>query len=62
MTSPWSEACALAGLARCDLAAGDTAAATAGLRRAREILERIGAAEAGRITIELEAITRSPRV
>jgi DNA-binding SARP family transcriptional activator/tetratricopeptide (TPR) repeat protein len=61
VASPWSEACALAGLARCDLAAGDTAAATAGLRHAREILERIGAAEAARITVELEAITRSPR-
>jgi tetratricopeptide (TPR) repeat protein len=61
VASPWCEACALAGLARCDLVAGDIVAATAGLRQAREILERMGAAEAGRITVELEAITRRPQ-
>jgi tetratricopeptide (TPR) repeat protein len=51
------EACALAGLGRCALAAGRTADAVAGLRQAREIFQRIGAAEATGVVAELDALT-----
>ena len=55
--SPLDEAAALAGLARCDLAAGEMAAAVAGLRQAQELFGRLGAAEAGDIGAELDALT-----
>ena len=54
---PWEEAHALAGLGRCALAAGRTADAEAGLRQAREIFQRIGAAEASGVSAELDALT-----
>jgi tetratricopeptide (TPR) repeat protein/transcriptional regulator with XRE-family HTH domain len=57
--STWDEAHALAGLGRCSLTAGHTADAEAGLRQAREIFERIGDAEAARVSAELEAL-RAP--
>jgi tetratricopeptide (TPR) repeat protein len=57
MDSSWDEAHALAGLARCALAAGRTSDAKAGLRQAREIFQRIGAAEAAGVTAELDALT-----
>ena len=57
---PWEEAHALAGLGRCALAAGRTADAEAGLRQAREIFQRIGAAEASGVSAELDALTTSP--
>jgi DNA-binding SARP family transcriptional activator len=56
---PWSEAHALAGLGRCALAAGDADGAAAGLRQAREIFERLGAAEAVGVAAELDALTRT---
>jgi tetratricopeptide (TPR) repeat protein len=59
--SSWDEAHALAGLARCALAAGRTADAEAGLRQAQETFQRIGAAEASDVSAELDAlITNSP--
>jgi tetratricopeptide (TPR) repeat protein len=48
IASSWDEAHALAGLGRCDLAAGHAAQAEALLRQALEIFRRIGAAEAPR--------------
>jgi tetratricopeptide (TPR) repeat protein/transcriptional regulator with XRE-family HTH domain len=54
--SAWDEAHALAGLGRCALAAGRTADAATGLRQAREIFQRIGAAEAASMTAELDAL------
>jgi DNA-binding SARP family transcriptional activator len=57
--SPWDEACARAGLARCDRADGRLAAAAAGLRQAERIFERIGAADAAGLAAELEALTRA---
>ncbi len=54
--SPRDEAQALAGLARCALAAGLTAEAEAGLRQARAIFQRIGAAEAAGLSAELDAV------
>jgi hypothetical protein len=42
---------------RCALAAGRTAGAQAGLRQAREIFQRIGAAEAADVSAELDALT-----
>jgi tetratricopeptide (TPR) repeat protein len=59
ISSSWAEAHALAGLARCALAAGRTADAVVGLRHAYEIFQRIGAADAGEISAELDALTRS---
>jgi tetratricopeptide (TPR) repeat protein len=56
--SPWDEAHALAGLGRCAQAAGQTAEALASLRPAREIFERIGAAEAAAVTAEIDALTQ----
>jgi DNA-binding SARP family transcriptional activator/DNA-binding XRE family transcriptional regulator len=55
ITSPWDEAHALAGLGRCALADGHTTDATSWLRQARDIFQRIGAAEAADITAELES-------
>jgi len=55
--SSWDEACTLAGLARCALAAGRTADAEAGLRQAQQIFERIGAAEATGVAAELDTLT-----
>jgi tetratricopeptide (TPR) repeat protein len=54
IASPWDEAQALAGLGRCALATGRAADAAAGLRQAREIFERIGAAEATAVAAELD--------
>jgi len=56
ITSPWDEAQALAGLGRCALAAGRAADAVAGLRQAREIFERIGAAEVTAVAAELDGL------
>jgi hypothetical protein len=50
ISSSWDEADALAGLARCDAAAGRIAEARTGLRR-------IGAAEARGVSAELAALT-----
>jgi hypothetical protein len=55
--TPWGEAHALAGLARCVLAAGHPARAEALLRQALEIFQHIGAAEAGEVSRELSALT-----
>jgi tetratricopeptide (TPR) repeat protein len=55
-SSSWDEARALAGLGLCALAVGDTADATKNLQRAKQIFERIGAAEAASVATELEAI------
>jgi tetratricopeptide (TPR) repeat protein len=57
--SPWDEACALAGLGRCDLAAGRIADARAHLEQAQRIFERTGAAEAIGIKDELHALTKA---
>ena len=57
IASPWDEAQALAGLGRCALAAGRATDAVAGLRQAREIFERIGAAEATAVVAELDGLT-----
>jgi hypothetical protein len=48
-----------AGLARCALAAGRTVGAQAGLRQAREIFQRIGAAEAADVSAELDTLTET---
>jgi tetratricopeptide (TPR) repeat protein len=58
--SPWDEAHALAGLGRCAIVTGHTTKAQALLRRAQEIFERIGAAEARAVLAELNTPT-SPR-
>ena len=55
--APWIEAHALAGQARDALAAGRTEDAEAGLRQARDIFQRIGAADAVRVAAELDALT-----
>jgi len=57
--SAWDEAHALAGLGRCALAAGHTGQAADELRQALEIFQRIGAAEAARLSAELHALTDS---
>jgi hypothetical protein len=54
--SQWDEAHALAGLARCALAEGRTADAAMQLREAQAIFQRIGSAEAGELTTELETL------
>ena len=59
IASPWDEAHALAGLGRCALAAGRATQAAALLRRALEIFQRIGAAEAGDVSRELTAHTEA---
>jgi tetratricopeptide (TPR) repeat protein len=53
------EAYALAGLARCALAAGRTADAQADLQQAQEIFQRIGAAEVTSVAAELDALTEA---
>jgi tetratricopeptide (TPR) repeat protein len=58
--SPRDEASALAGLGRCALAGGDAAQAVALLRQARDIFQRMGAAEASQVRAEVEALA-SPR-
>jgi tetratricopeptide (TPR) repeat protein/transcriptional regulator with XRE-family HTH domain len=57
--SAWDEAHALAGLARCALAAGHAAEAADLLRQALEIFQRIGAAEAADLSAELRALADS---
>ena len=59
IASPLTEAHALAGLGRCALAAGHTEQAADMLRKALEIFERIGAAEAADVSAELDAATRA---
>jgi tetratricopeptide (TPR) repeat protein len=59
IASAWDEAHALAGLGQCALAAGRTAEAADDLRRAVEIFQRIGAAEAGDVSRELAALTEA---
>jgi tetratricopeptide (TPR) repeat protein len=53
------EARALAGLGRCALALGRTAAAKARMRQALKIFQRLAAAEAADLAIELETLTRA---
>ncbi len=55
---PLQEGRALAGLGRCARAAGDVAAASAYLGRARAILQRIGAADAVEVAAELADLTK----
>ena len=54
-----NEAHALAGLGRCALAAGRTADAKASLRQARDIFQRIGAAEAAGGAAEIDALNEA---
>jgi tetratricopeptide (TPR) repeat protein len=54
--SNWDEAHALAGLARCALAAGRAGEAVAGLKQALEIFRRLGSAEAAEVSGELDAL------
>jgi DNA-binding SARP family transcriptional activator/tetratricopeptide (TPR) repeat protein len=58
--SSWDVAHALAGLGRCALAAGRTTEGEAKLRQAHQIFDRIGAAEAGGVTAELDALNKPP--
>lgn len=55
--SSWDEAHALAGLGRCALAAGQTAEAIASLREARDIFQRMGAADTA-VAAEIDALTQ----
>jgi tetratricopeptide (TPR) repeat protein len=57
IASPWDEAHALAGLARCALAADQATQAEVLLRQALEIFQRIGAAEVPDLLAELDALT-----
>jgi tetratricopeptide (TPR) repeat protein len=57
INSSMDEAHALAGLGRCTLTAGRTANAITSLRQAREIFQRIGAAEATNVAAELDLLT-----
>jgi tetratricopeptide (TPR) repeat protein/transcriptional regulator with XRE-family HTH domain len=59
ISSFWDEAHALAGLGRCALAGGHTADAAVGLRQARQIFQRIGAAEAAGVAAELDTLSKS---
>ena len=56
MFSPWDEARALAGLGRCAMGNGDPAQAGFLLRRALEIFDRIGAAEAQELLAEVNGL------
>ena len=61
IASPWDEAHALAGIARCVLVRPDrdgTSDAVALLSRARAVFERIGAAEAASVAAELDRLIR----
>jgi len=53
----WHEAHALAGLGRCAVAAGRIAAGEAALRQALAIFQQSGAAEAGDVAAELDALS-----
>jgi tetratricopeptide (TPR) repeat protein/transcriptional regulator with XRE-family HTH domain len=57
IASSWDEAHALAGLGRCAVAAGHATRAEVLLRQAVEIFQRIGAAEAPTLLVELDALT-----
>ena len=57
IASPWDQACALAGLGRSAMAAGHTSDAKSCLRQAKEIFQRLGAAEAPGVGAELDAIS-----
>lgn len=57
IASAWDEASALAGLARCAIAAGQAPQAAALLRQAHEIFQRIGAAEALSVLADLSTLT-----
>jgi len=57
--SSWDEAHALAGLGRCALASDRATKAEALLRQALEIFQRIGAAEAAYVSVELDALTEA---
>lgn len=57
--SSWDEAQALAGLGRCALAADRRAEAEIFLRQAREIFQRLGAAEATAVAAELDSLTEA---
>ncbi len=57
IATSWDEAHALAGLGRCAMAAGHATQAEVLLRRAEEIFQRIGAAEAAGVSAELETLT-----
>jgi tetratricopeptide (TPR) repeat protein/transcriptional regulator with XRE-family HTH domain len=59
IASPSSEAHALAGLGRCALPAGHSDEAADMLRRALEIFQKIGAAEAADVSAELQALTNA---
>jgi lipopolysaccharide biosynthesis regulator YciM len=54
--SAWDEAHAVAGLARCDLATGQSADGESKLRQAHEIFQRMGAAETPGVAAELAAV------
>ena len=56
IASSWDEAHALAGLGRCAMAAGHATQAEDNLRQALEIFQRLGAAEAADLAIELDAM------
>jgi DNA-binding SARP family transcriptional activator len=58
ISDPWDEAHALAGLARCALAGGCTTEAENRLRRALDIFQRLGAAEAADVSGELAAMIK----
>ena len=60
IANSWDEAHALAGLGRCAQAAGHATQAGVLLRRALEIFQRIGAAEAPDLLAELDALTGPP--
>ena len=57
----WDEAHALAGLGHCAVAAGRTKEAGAQLGQALEIFQRIGSAEAGELSAELDVLSRHDR-
>ena len=56
--SSWDEAHALAGLGRCALAAGQTAEAMASLQEARDIFQRMGAADTA-VAAEIDVLTET---
>ena len=60
IASAWNEAHALAGLGRCAAAADRVTRSEVLLRRALEIFQRIGAAEAPGLLAELDALTGPP--